>query len=167
VRSPVTQMPKIAASGTKPATRTPAPTAVESQPASNEVGRTAADSGIPLREDLHAALTKAGLTFTADAVLRAELNLRNSELLIKAPKMLLISLQDPKLQPIASEVIGRRVSIRLEVGNVQHDTGSKEVKLPLAEGSDLRERALSHPGVKRFQELFPDAQIRTVRNLNE
>jgi hypothetical protein len=31
----------------------------------------------------------------------------------------------------------------------------------------LRERALEHPGVKRFQELFPDAQVRTVRNLNE
>ncbi len=32
---------------------------------------------------------------------------------------------------------------------------------------EVRERALSHPGVKRFQELFPGAQIRTVRNLNE
>jgi hypothetical protein len=26
---------------------------------------------------------------------------------------------------------------------------------------------LSHPDVKRFQELFPGAQVRTVRNLNE
>jgi hypothetical protein len=33
--------------------------------------------------------------------------------------------------------------------------------------SDFTERALSHPGVKKFQELFPDAQVRKVRNLNE
>ena len=28
-------------------------------------------------------------------------------------------------------------------------------------------RALSHPEVKRFQEVFPDAQVRTVRNLKD
>ena len=28
-------------------------------------------------------------------------------------------------------------------------------------------RALSHPEVKRFQEIFPDAQVRTVRNLKD
>jgi hypothetical protein len=32
---------------------------------------------------------------------------------------------------------------------------------------DVSERALAHPEVKRFQELFPDAQVRVVRNLKE
>ena len=32
---------------------------------------------------------------------------------------------------------------------------------------DVSERALSHPEVRRFQEMFPDAQVRTVRNLKE
>ena len=32
---------------------------------------------------------------------------------------------------------------------------------------NVTERALSHPGVKRFQELFPGAHVRAVRNLNE
>jgi hypothetical protein len=40
-------------------------------------------------------------------------------------------------------------------------------KAPAAEESELRQRALSHPGVKRFQELFPEAQVRAVRNLSE
>ncbi|MBV9224119.1 MAG: hypothetical protein JOY85_08825 [Acidobacteriaceae bacterium] len=35
------------------------------------------------------------------------------------------------------------------------------------EDHQVRQRALSHPGVKRFQELFPEAQVRAVRNLNE
>jgi len=32
---------------------------------------------------------------------------------------------------------------------------------------DVAERALSHPEVRRFQEMFPDAQVRVVRNLKE
>jgi hypothetical protein len=32
---------------------------------------------------------------------------------------------------------------------------------------DVSERALAHPEVRRFQETFPDAQVRVVRNLKE
>jgi hypothetical protein len=32
---------------------------------------------------------------------------------------------------------------------------------------EVSQRALSHPDVQRFQELFPDAQVRAVRNLKE
>ena len=32
---------------------------------------------------------------------------------------------------------------------------------------EVSQRALSHPEVQKFQELFPDAQVRAVRNLKE
>ena len=32
---------------------------------------------------------------------------------------------------------------------------------------DVTQRALGHPDVKRFQETFPDAQVRVVRDLKE
>jgi hypothetical protein len=32
---------------------------------------------------------------------------------------------------------------------------------------DVSARALTHPEVRRFQEMFPDAQVRVVRNLKE
>ena len=32
---------------------------------------------------------------------------------------------------------------------------------------EAAERALAHPEVKRFQELFPESQVRQVRNLKE
>jgi hypothetical protein len=32
---------------------------------------------------------------------------------------------------------------------------------------ETAERALAHPEVKRFQELFPDAQLRAVRSLKD
>jgi hypothetical protein len=167
VRSPVTQMPKVAPAATKPASRTPSVQAADPIPASSNETRPALGPGADLKATLYAALAQAGLDFTADAVLAAELSLQNTELLIRAPKKLLLSLQESKLPTIASEVIGKRVSIRLEAGSVQQDAPSNEDKTTLVEGSDVRERALSHPGVKRFQELFPDAQVRTVRNLNE
>jgi len=32
---------------------------------------------------------------------------------------------------------------------------------------EVSARALEHPEVKRFQELFPDSHVRTVRNLRD
>lgn len=122
--------------------------------------------GGELKQNLQAALVKAGLNFTADAVAQAEVTLRNSELLIRAPKTLLLSLKEPKLQSIASEVAGRKVQVRTEA-SASAAAASYPVTSAPVEAADLRQRALSHPGVKRFQELFPDAQVRTVRNLNE
>jgi hypothetical protein len=33
--------------------------------------------------------------------------------------------------------------------------------------NEAADRALAHPEVQRFQELFPDSQVRAVRNLKE
>ena len=33
--------------------------------------------------------------------------------------------------------------------------------------NEAADRALGHPEVQRFQELFPDSQVRAVRNLRE
>jgi DNA polymerase III subunit gamma/tau len=145
LRSPALQAPKVV---------------VPSKPAPQSVGN--------LKEQLHDALVKAGLSFTADAIQQAEVILQNSDLVIRAPKMLLLSLKEPKLQAIASEVTGKRVAVRTEASADLAATPSVDPPgTPPSGNSALRERALSHPGVKRFQELFPDAQIRTVRNLNE
>ncbi len=123
--------------------------------------------GADLKQNLHSALVKAGLNFTADAVAQAEVTLRNSELIIRAPKALLLSFKEPQLQSIASEVAGRKVQVRMEACPNSAAVVPPPAAVAPSETTDLRERALSHPGVKRFQELFPDAQVRTVRNLNE
>ncbi len=141
------------------------------QPRSSQLRLVSSSSRLPtpggdLKQNLQAALVKAGLNFTADAVAQAEVTLRNSELLIRAPKTLLLSLKEPKLQSIASEVAGRKVQVRAEASASSAVAPGPALAAPV-ETTDLRERALSHPGVKRFQELFPDAQVRTVRNLNE
>ncbi len=174
LRPPVTQAPKVSPPAPRPTPVAAPPPVSNSAPVFtlNETGLSVEapqPSNGELKSDLHQALVKAGLTFTADAILQADVALHKSELVIRAPKMHLLSLKEPKLASIASEVAGRRVTIRTEAGaNMAAAPDPVPNSAPSApDSSELRERALSHPGVKRFQELFPDAQIRTVRNLNE
>jgi DNA polymerase-3 subunit gamma/tau len=122
-----------------------------------------------LRQDLGNALRSAGLSFSADAVARAELKLEGGTLFIRAPKSAMLSLRDAGVHLAASQIAGRAVKVNLEVA--EDVAAAPPPKSPALNGSDtddkLRERALSHPEVKRFQELFPGAQVRAVRNLNE
>jgi hypothetical protein len=119
-----------------------------------------------LTGQLSQALCKEGLNFSADAIQQAEVKLQGSELVLRASKALSFALKDAGIPRVASRVIGKPVRIRFEVGeNITAKSASPQ-KNP-GEEAAFRDRALSHPGVKRFQELFPDAQVRTVRNLNE
>ena len=154
-----------------PATKAPIPTVPPPPPTASAVATqataTSPATAANFKELLQTALAKAGLNFTADAVAQSEVVVQNSEVLLRAPKMLLLSLKEPKLQTIASELAGRKVQIRTEASAQAAVAPTTMNVAEPQEGSDLRTRALSHPGVKRFQELFPDAQVRAVRNLNE
>lgn len=120
-----------------------------------------------LRTDLHAALTKEGLNFSADAILQADVSLQGSELVLRGAKTLSFGLKDPAIARVATQVLGKPVRVKFEVGESSNKAAAPAPARAAGEDAELRERALSHPGVKRFQELFPDAQVRTVRNLNE
>jgi DNA polymerase-3 subunit gamma/tau len=120
-----------------------------------------------LRTDLHAALTKEGLNFSADAILQADVSLHGSDLLVRGAKSLSFGLQDPGVARVASKLLGKPVRVKFEVGESSNKAAAPAPVRAAGEDTELRDRALSHPGVKRFQELFQDAQVRTVRNLNE
>ncbi len=115
------------------------------------------------------ALRAASLAFSADAVAQADVELKGNELSIRAPKAMLLALRDAAVQKIAASVVGRPVRVKVEAGENMKVSAPGGASSSGETGADsgLRERALSHPGVKRFQELFPGAQVRTVRNLNE
>jgi DNA polymerase-3 subunit gamma/tau len=119
-----------------------------------------------LRQDLHAALSKAGKSFSADAIERSEVSLEGNELVVRAPKSMSLALRDPGVQQIAAQVTGKPLRVRVEVGENEAASALPGDRRS-SEETDVRARALSHPGVKRFQEVFPGAQVRTVRNLNE
>ncbi|HTU43969.1 MAG TPA: DNA polymerase III subunit gamma/tau [Bryobacteraceae bacterium] len=121
-----------------------------------------------LRQDLHDALSKAGMTFSADAIRSSEVSLENGELLVRAPKALTLAVKDPAVQRVAAQLAGKPVRVRVELAeNIVAGPGPEAPAIAPSGDAGVRERALSHPGVKRFQEVFPGAQVRTVRNLNE
>ena len=121
-----------------------------------------------LKQDLQDALRIAGMAFSADAVGQADVELRGGDLLIKAPKTMLMALRDAGVQRIASQLTGKPIKLKVEAGENMAVAAPTPVAEPAdVNSTDMRERALSHPGVKRFQELFPGALIRDVRNLNE
>ncbi len=150
--------PPLTASSRTGALRPPAFQAPAKQAAPEPTG--------DLRRDLQDALCKAGMEHSADAVEHSEVRLEGSDLVLRAPKSMALLLKDAGVQRIASEVAGKSVRVRVELGDDANPASASTRERP-AENDELRQRALSHPGVKRFQELFPGAQVRTVRNLNE
>jgi DNA polymerase-3 subunit gamma/tau len=161
----------------QPATKTPIPTpsSPEASPEENQqqgkVNR-GPDSVSDLRSDLCHELLASGLKMSADAVFHSSLKLGDSELVFRTAKTFSLGLKDGAVANAASKVLGRPVRVRVEIdSNLPATTGTvanSEASPPQASSADeATQRALSHPGVKRFQEVFPDANIRTVRNLNE
>ena len=144
-----------------------APATATSGPPPGAPPQTIEDPTRDLRGALYDALCAAGMQFSADAIQHSEVSLSGSDLLIRTPKNMVLSLRDAGVQKIAGQVTGKAIRMRVEAG--ENLSAAAPVQESRASGDDsaLRERALSHPGVKRFQELFPGSQVRTVRNLNE
>jgi DNA polymerase III subunit gamma/tau len=124
-----------------------------------------------LKTDLHSALVTAGLKMSADAVQHANVRVEGAEVVFTAPKTFLLALRDSAVAKAVSQILGRPAKVRVEVdANMTAPTGAadtNENSAPTPADNDFTNRALSHPGVKRFQELFPDAHVRAVRNLND
>jgi DNA polymerase III subunit gamma/tau len=123
------------------------------------------------RASLHAALIQQGLTHTADAIEHSQLSFNGGELTITTTRMYTIALKsDAALQRTVQQLAGRPVKITLKQGEPAI-TGAASSPVPNEAagppGQEVSERALSHPEVKRFTELFPDAHVRTVRNLKD
>ena len=120
-----------------------------------------------LKDGLYNALRALKAEYSADAVLRANVSLQGSDVVIHAPKAMLMALKEPDVQKAASRVLGNAVKVRVEADENLAAPAEPVVKPDTNNEDEVRQRALSHPGVKRFQELFPGAQVRAVRNLNE
>ena len=123
-------------------------------------------SGGDLRSRLHAALIEAKLTHVADAVEHAAVAESPTELVFTTPRMYQLMLKQPEFQQVAQRVAGRPVRVTIKVGEPSPAPVPTPVSAPARE-DEAAGRALSHPEVKRFQEMFPDSQVRAVRNLKE
>jgi len=148
----------------KPAASPPKAAPPKSAPAAS-----AAPSSTPVEGDfrtrLIATLQEAKLTHVADAVGHSEVAETPAEITFTAPKMYQMFLKGQEFEAAVRRVAGRAVRINLKVGEATA-TAPPAVKAT-AKTDEAAERALAHPEVKRFQELFPESQVRQVRNLKE
>jgi DNA polymerase-3 subunit gamma/tau len=121
------------------------------------------------KSSLHAALLESGLKMSADAVQHSKVAVEGRDIVFTTAKTFVLGLRDPAVAKSAAILLGGPVKIRVDV-----DASMAAVSTPDSNameenrtGDEISQRALADPGVKRFQELFPGAHVRTVRNLNE
>jgi DNA polymerase-3 subunit gamma/tau len=145
--------PKPAPPKAAPQSANPAKTAPVTLPTSGD-----------LRLRLHAALLEAKLTHVADALEHTELAESPNELVFTTPKMYQLYLKQSEFEAAAKRIAGRPVRITIKIGAA---APARPVAAAPKREDEAATRALSHPEVKRFQEVFPDAQVRTVRNLKD
>ncbi len=88
-----------------------------------------------------------------------------NEVVFTTPKMYQMFLKSPELDATVKRLLGRPVRITIRVGEVETRTSETAPK-PAVQG-EAAARALAHPEVQRFQEMFPDSQVRAVRDLRE
>ena len=122
------------------------------------------------RSRLRDALTEAKLTHLADALEHSEVTESPSELIFATPSMYRLFLKQPEFETLAKNVAGRPVRVTVKVAEpAQPLAPALKVKNETAPkpADEATTRALAHPEVKRFQEMFPGAQVRTVRNLKD
>jgi len=139
----------------------PAP-ARKPTPSAPPTAKSPPPTAAPWRERLHSALLEAGMQFTADAVEHSQVTESNNELLFATPEEFSLAMNEKDILKVVQKIAGRPLRIKIAFGKPDAPAA------PLAkQADDVSERALAHPEVRRFQELFPDAQVRVVRDLKQ
>jgi DNA polymerase-3 subunit gamma/tau len=120
------------------------------------------------RARLHAYLHQKGNAHLADAVENASIALVGGDLNVVAPKSYALYFKDPGFDAAVRDVFGRPLRLKLttpETGAVPSPVSIAAP--PKAEAEDeVTGRALSHPEVRHFREVF-GGEVRKVRNLKE
>jgi DNA polymerase-3 subunit gamma/tau len=118
------------------------------------------------REKLQAAMVKAGLQFSADAMGQSNAALVNNELIIQAPKQFQLDLGREEILSALKQLGYPALRFKVVFGDVTAAPAAKPAPKAAPPQDEVTERALNHPDVQRFRELF-GGEVRNVRNLKE
>jgi len=117
------------------------------------------------KERLHRALVELGMPFTADAVEHSQVTESGGELQFVTPKEFSLAMNEKDIQKALQQIAGPKMKLKIAIGEPQV-AGEPQPDRKMPE-DEVSQRALAHPEVRRFQEMFPGAQVRAVRNLKE
>jgi DNA polymerase-3 subunit gamma/tau len=146
---------RAAAAPPKPIMPPAPPAPVRTAPSPSEIDRA----------KLHAAMIESGLQFSADALAQSEVALVNNELIITAAKSFQLDLGREEILTALKRLGQPGLRFKVVFGEVK--AAPVEAVKPAAQPEDeVTGRALAHPEVQRFRELF-GGEVRAVRNLKE
>jgi DNA polymerase-3 subunit gamma/tau len=145
------------------------PGATKTGPSPFEMDRLKKAPTLPSPDDdwsakLHGAMTERGLTFSADAIAQSEAALVDGELQISAPRQFQLDLGRDEIQTALKHLGFPALRFKVNFGEIK--TAPAAMPKPASKEDEVAERALAHPEVQRFRELF-GGEVRTVRNLKE
>ena len=121
-------------------------------------------SGDP-RERLHACLHEKGFPHLADAVENSNIAVEGAELAVVTAKSYSLYFKDRAFEAAVREVFGKPLRIKVSIADASPPAAAIQLA-PSAGEDQATSRALAHPEVRRFQEVF-GGEIRKVRNLKE
>ncbi|MEO8128894.1 MAG: DNA polymerase III subunit gamma/tau [Bryobacteraceae bacterium] len=122
----------------------------------------------PLKEQLQKALADLNMPFTADALEHSQVTAEGDGITFLTPKEYSLSMTEADMRKAIQHALGKPMRVKITFGQpvLSDAPAAPKAKAPVGE-EEVSQRALSHPEVQKFQELFPDAQVRAVRNLKE
>jgi len=120
------------------------------------------------RSKLHAAMVEQKLMYSADAIAQSEVALVNNELQITTSKQFQLDLGREEVLAALKHLGYPALRFKVIFGEVKAAAApvSKPAQSTTLKEDEVTERALAHPEVQRFRELF-GGEVRTVRNLKE
>jgi hypothetical protein len=113
---------------------------------------------------MHTAMLETGLTFSADAIAQADVALVNNELIVTAPKSFMLDLGREEITTALKHLGHGGLRFKVVFGEVK--TAAPPIAKPAPQEDEVTGRALAHPEVQRFREVF-GGEVRAVRNLKE
>ncbi len=112
-------------------------------------------------------MVEKGLTYSADAIAQSEVALVNNELQITTSKQFQLDLGREEVLTALKHLGYPALRFKVIFGEAKNAAPvSAPEPRPALKEDEVTERALAHPEVQRFRELF-GGEVRTVRNLKE
>jgi DNA polymerase-3 subunit gamma/tau len=159
--------PAVKASAPRPQTtaplRAPAPAPQPVAPPPPPAAAVAPPASGSLKDRLLAHLQQAGNLLLADAVEHSEVSESAGEVRFSGPIEFTLSFRDVGMKTAVQAVLGRSAKVSFTAAASAAPPPAKAKP----EDDEVSRRALSNPEVQRFQETFPNSQIRNVRNLRD
>jgi DNA polymerase-3 subunit gamma/tau len=153
---------------TPPPNKTPTPVRA-AQPTAAVGGSTtsASPASGDFRSILSAHLAETKQTFLSDALDHSDLKESPTELLFTSPREYVMSLQTREFETAVKHVFGKPIKITVKAGEAGRTAQTSAPSAAKQDQSEAATRAMAHPEVQRFKEMFPDSQVRAVRDLRD